>query len=86
MQNTFDRVYTATCGYFAPTMASLTLTIVLISLLDIVAIVSITCINRKLGHSPAVQPANDSKLDMPSSDRAVYANPYNTSGYPVTPA
>jgi hypothetical protein len=47
MGSSYNRLYTATCGYFTPVLASLALLIVLISLIDIIAIITLTCVNRK---------------------------------------
>ena len=46
LRGTFDRVYVSTCGYFAPTMASLSIIIILISLLSAMAIITLTYVNR----------------------------------------
>jgi len=52
LRDTYDRLYVSICGYFTPMLASLALTIVLISLLNIIAIITLTCVNRKFWEEP----------------------------------
>lgn len=46
MSSSYGRVYNSICGYLTPTLVSLALIIVLISLFDLLAIVFSICVSR----------------------------------------